>query len=632
MPSSPSAPAPENALLAGIKDPHGLRQLDAEVLPEVADELREFLVRSVARTGGHLAAGLGVVELTVALHYVFDTPHDRLVWDVGHQAYPHKILTGRREQMMTLRQRDGLSGFPRREESEYDTFGTGHSSTSISAALGMALAARASGDARRSVAIIGDGALSGGMAFEALNHAGSLEDLDLLVVLNDNDMSISSPVGAVSNYLSRVLTSRLYNRLRDTSRSALRRMPGVRDFADRWEEHMKGMELPGTLWEELGFRYIGPVDGHDVPLLVETLANLKRMTGPRLLHVVTQKGRGYQPAEGEPVAYHGVRPFDVKTGEMAGAGKSLTYTGVFSDWVCDAAEVDERLWAITPAMCEGSGMVTFAERFPERYIDVGIAEQHALTLAAGMACDGLKPVVAIYSTFLQRAYDQLIHDIALQDLDVTFAVDRAGLVGADGATHAGSFDLSYARIVPNMVVMAPADEAECRIMLQTAYEHPGPALVRYPRGQGPGAAPSSGLATIPVGRGERVRAGRRVALLAFGSMVATALRIAERLDATVANMRFVKPLDEDLLRSLAAEHDLLVTLEENVVQGGAGSAIAEWMDAAGIGVAVRQLGLPDRFIEHGTQAEQLAECGLAPDDIESCVRSWMEALPATPLS
>lgn len=627
MPTREKTNVKHQSLLEEIEYPADLRALDVGRLTALAAELRTFMIQSVSRTGGHLAAGLGVVELTIALHYVFDTPRDRLVWDVGHQAYPHKILTGRREQMYRLRQRHGLSGFPRREESEYDTFGTGHSSTSISAALGMALAARARGENRHCVAIIGDGALSGGMAFEALNHAGALDDVDLLVILNDNDMSISPPVGAVSNYLSRVLTSRFYNRLRDTSRSALRRMPGIRDFADRWEEHMKGMVLPGTLWEELGFRYIGPVDGHDLPLMVETLNNLKRMRGPRLLHVVTQKGRGYQPAEGEPVAYHGVSPFDPKTGEMAAGGGAVTYTGVFSDWICDAADADERVWAITPAMREGSGLVAFSERFPERYADVGIAEQHAVTLAAGMACDGLKPVVAIYSTFLQRAYDQLIHDVALQNLDVTFAVDRAGQVGADGATHAGSFDLSFARVVPNMVVMAPADEAECRLMLQTALEYPGPALVRYPRGTGPGVPVGAGLATLPVGRAELLRRGQTVALLAFGSMVSAARKVADQLDATLVNMRFVKPLDAELVLELAGEYRLLVTLEENVLRGGAGGAVAELLAERGIDVPVRHLGLPDRFVEQATQAEQLEESGLTPPAIAASIEAWLAALP-----
>ncbi len=624
MPNQGS-PDRRRALLDRIEVPADLRQLSEDELPLLAEELRDFLIDTVSRTGGHLAAGLGVVELTIALHYTYETPEDRLVWDVGHQAYPHKILTGRRELMHSLRQQGGLSGFPRRDESEYDTFGTGHSSTSVSAALGMALAARSLGETRRSVAVIGDGALSGGMAFEAFNHAGSLEDIDLLVILNDNDMSISRPVGAVSNYLSRVLTSRFYNRLRDTSRSALRRAPSIREFADRWEEHMKGMVLPGTLWEELGFRYIGPVDGHDLPLMVDNLRNLQQMKGPRLLHVVTQKGRGFRPAEGQPITYHGVSPFDPNTGEMPSTAGGKSYTGIFSDWICDAAAGNERIWGITPAMCEGSGLVTFAERFPDRYVDVGIAEQHAVTLAAGMACDGLKPVVAIYSTFLQRAYDQLIHDVALQNLDVTFAVDRAGQVGADGATHAGSFDLSYARAVPNLVVMAPSNEAECRLMLQTALEHVGPALVRYPRGRGPGAEVSTSLDTIPIGRGEILRQGQRIALLAFGTMVAPALEAAGELGATVANMRFVKPLDRGLVEALAEDHDLLVTIEENVIHGGAGGGVGECLAELGLRASVRHLGLPDTFIEHATQAEQLELCGLTPQGIVASVRGWMEA-------
>ena len=619
---------PADGLLRTIGSPEDLRKLDAAELPALADELRQFLIETVSRTGGHLAAGLGVVELSVALHYVFDTPHDRLVWDVGHQAYPHKILTGRRDLMSTLRRKDGISGFPRRDESEYDTFGTGHSSTSISAALGMALAARNRGEKRAAVAVIGDGALSGGMSFEALNHAGALEDVDLLVILNDNDMSISPPVGAVSNYLSRVLVSRFYNRLRDTGRSALRRMPGMRDFADRWEEHMKGMVLPGTLWEELGFRYIGPVDGHDLPLLLDTLGNLRRMRGPRLLHVVTQKGKGYSPAEGEPVTYHGVSPFDAKTGTLRPRAGALSYTSVFGQWLCDAAAADERVWGITPAMCEGSGLVEFAQRFPERYQDVGIAEQHAVTLAAGLACEGLKPVVAIYSSFLQRGYDQLIHDVALQNLDVTFAVDRAGQVGADGATHAGSFDLSYARAVPNMVIMAPADEAECRRMLQTALEHPGPAMVRYPRGSGSGTVPGDALDLLPMGKGQKLRDGKRVALLAFGSMVAPAMAVGERLDATVVNMRFVKPLDNALLAELANDHELLVTLEENVVAGGAGAAVCEALSVLGLRPALRHLGLPDRFIEQDTPEGQLQSCGLDEAGIEASVRRAVDALDA----
>jgi 1-deoxy-D-xylulose-5-phosphate synthase len=559
---------------------------------------------------------------------VFNTPEDRLVWDVGHQAYPHKILTGRRERMHTLRQKDGLSGFLKRDESEYDAFGAGHSSTSISAALGMAVAAQAAGEQREHIAVIGDGALSAGMAFEALNHAGAL-DLDLLVVLNDNDMSISPPVGAVSNYLARVLSSRFYNRVREGGKQVLSGLPGMKDLVHRWEEHMKGMVTPGTLFEELGFNYIGPIDGHDVPLLVSTLRNMKAMRGPRMLHVVTQKGHGYAPAEGDPCVYHGVSPFNPSTGQMAKKSGGKSFTQVFSDWVCDVGERDARLMAITPAMCEGSGLVEFAARFPRRYFDVGIAEQHAVTFAAGMACDGLKPVVAIYSTFLQRAYDQMLHDVALQNLDVTFAVDRAGQVGADGATHAGSFDLSYARCIPNLAILAPADEAECRRMLQTAYEHVGPALVRYPRGAGVGAAVGDGLETLPWGRAEIVRQGSGVAILAFGTQLQAALTVGGRLDASVVNMRFVKPIDQDMVLQMAARHTLLVTLEENVVGGGAGSAVNEVLQAAGLAHHVLNLGLPDRFIEQATQAEQLEMAGLSPAQIEQRIRTALGELEAS---
>jgi 1-deoxy-D-xylulose-5-phosphate synthase len=624
MPHRP--PAAAGPLLDRIDTPADLRQLEPHELPPLADELRQFLIDSVSRTGGHLAAGLGVVELTVALHYVFDTPDDRLVWDVGHQAYPHKILTGRRARMATLRQKGGLSGFLKRSESPYDAFGAGHSSTSISAALGMAVAAQRLGRRRQVVAVIGDGALSGGMAFEALNHAGAL-DLDLLVILNDNDMSISPPVGAISNYLARVLSSRFYNRVRDSGKSALRLAPGLRELVGRWEEHMKGMVMPGTLFEELGFNYIGPVDGHDLPLLVSTLTNMKAMHGPRLLHVVTQKGRGYRPAEGRPVTYHGVTPFDPSTGELRPRSGPPSYTEVFGDWVCDAAERDPRLVAITPAMCEGSGLVRFAETYPDRYFDVGIAEQHAVTLAAGMACDGLKPVVAIYSTFLQRAYDQLIHDVALQNLDVTFAVDRAGLVGPDGATHGGTLDLSYSRPVPNLVVMAPADENECRRMLQTAFEHPGPALVRYPRGTGPGVAVARPAAVLPIGRGEVRRRGARVALLSFGTTLELALAAAQELGGTAANMRFVKPLDEALVLELADGHALLVTLEENAVMGGAGSAVNELLAAAGRQVAVINHGLPDSFIDHATQAEQREMAGLDLPALLASIRAALDNAP-----
>ena len=626
MPYTP--PGAPYLLLDEIESPGGLRALAAAELPALASEVRRFLVNTVSQTGGHLAAGLGVVELTVALHYVFNTPEDRLVWDVGHQAYPHKILTGRRERMSTLRQKDGLSGFLKRDESAYDAFGAGHSSTSISAALGMAVAAKAAGEQREHIAVIGDGALSAGMAFEALNHAGAL-DLDLLVVLNDNDMSISQPVGAISNYLARVLSSRFYNRVREGGKHVLSGLPGMKDLVHRWEEHMKGMVMPGTLFEELGFNYIGPIDGHDLPLLVSTLRNMKAMRGPRFLHVVTRKGRGYAPAEGDPCVYHGVTPFNPSTGQMAAKGGGRSFTQVFSDWVCDAGERDPRLMAVTPAMCEGSGLVAFAARFPKRYFDVGIAEQHAVTFAAGMACDGLKPVVAIYSTFLQRAYDQLLHDVALQNLDVTLAVDRAGQVGADGATHAGSFDLSYARCIPNMAILAPADERECRLMLQTAFEHPGPALVRYPRGAGSGVEPGEGFETLPWGRGEVIRQGSGVALLVFGTLLQAARPVADALGATLVNMRFVKPMDEALVLDLAARHRLLVTLEENVVQGGAGSAVNELLHAAGIAAHVLNLGLPDTFIEQGTQAEQLEMAGLSPTQIEQRIGAALAALDDT---
>lgn len=618
-----------SGLLDGVELPADLRQLSEAQLVGLATELRHFLIDTVSQTGGHLAAGLGVVELTIALHYVFNTPYDRLVWDVGHQAYPHKILTGRRSQMASLRQKEGISGFPRRSESEYDDFGTGHSSTSIGAALGMAAAAKHRGEQRHAIAVIGDGAMGGGMAFEALNHAGAL-DLNLLVILNDNDMSISPPVGAFRNHLARVLSGKLYTSVREGGKSALSSLPQLSELVGRWEEHMKGMVMPGTLFEELGFNYIGPVDGHDLETLVATLKNMKKMPGPRLLHVVTKKGRGYKPAEGDPCVYHGVTPFDPDTGVMNGkAASGPTYTRVFGDWLCDAAAADPRLVAITPAMSEGSGMVEFSQRFPERYYDVGIAEQHAVTFAAGLACDGIKPVVAIYSTFLQRAYDQLIHDVALQGLDVTFAVDRAGQVGADGATHCGSFDLSFIRCIPNMVVMAPANELECRQMLQTAYLHNGPAMVRYPRGSGPGVASGNELSVLPIGRGEIYRQGRRVALLAFGSLLTTALEAAETLDATVANMRFIKPLDEALVFGLAAEHDLLVTLEENVIQGGAGSAVNELLAAGGPRVQVINLGLPDHFIEHATAQQQLSEAGL---DVAGVLAAVTRALGATPVS
>ena len=603
------------SLLETIDDPQDLRELDRAQLPQLAQELREFLIESVSKTGGHLSSNLGTVELTIALHRIFDTPEDRLVWDVGHQTYTHKILTGRRDAMSRLRMAGGIAGFPKRDESPYDTFGTGHSSTSISAALGMAVAAKLQGSARRTVAIIGDGALTGGMAFEALNNAGAL-DANLLVVLNDNDMSISRPVGALNNYLARLMSGRFYAAMRRGSEKMFKGLPPVLEFAKRAEEHVKGMVTPSTLFEEFGFNYIGPVDGHDLDVLLDTLGNIRQLTGPQFLHVVTQKGRGYAHAERDCVLYHGVSKFDPANG-IAPARDNLgeqaakpTYAEVFGKWLCDMAAQDERLVGITPAMCEGSGMAEFAQKYPARYFDVGIAEQHALTFAAGLACDGYKPVVAIYSTFLQRAYDQLIHDIAIQNLPVVLAIDRGGLVGADGATHAGSFDLSYLRCIPNMTVMAPADENECRQMLYTAFRLNTPSAVRYPRGCGSGVAIDREMRALPVGKGELRREGKRVAILAFGSMLAPALAAAEQLDASVANMRFVKPLDAELVLRLAREHELLVTVEENAVQGGAGSAVAECLQQHGIVIPVLQLGLPDRFIEQGEHAQMLADCGL----------------------
>ncbi|MCG7900954.1 MAG: 1-deoxy-D-xylulose-5-phosphate synthase [Candidatus Thiodiazotropha weberae] len=597
-------------ILNQVNYPGDLRKLDPIKLRPLAVEMRRFLIDSVSQTGGHLAAGLGVVELTIALHYVFNTPYDRLIWDVGHQAYPHKILTGRRERMGSLRKKGGLSGFPKRSESEYDAFGTGHSSTSIGAALGMAVAAKQKGENRKVVAIIGDGAMGAGMAFEALNQAGAL-DQDLLVILNDNDMSISEPVGGFSNHLAKLLSGKVYTSMREGGKSALSHLPHqFSDLVGKWEEHMKGMVMPGTLFEEMGFNYIGPIEGHDFDTLITTLHNMRHMHGPRLLHVVTQKGKGYIPAEQDPCVYHGVTPFDPATGKMEKGTSSKTYTQVFGDWLCHVAEQDEKLVAITPAMSEGSGMVTYAKRFPQRYFDVGIAEQHALTFAAGLACEGLKPVVAIYSTFLQRAYDQLIHDVALQNLDVTLAVDRAGQVGADGATHAGCFDLSYVRSLPNMVIMAPGDEQECDRLLQTGYEYEGPAMIRYPRGAGPGVEVETGSAALEIGKGETRRSGKQVALLVFGSLLATAQQVADHLDATLVNMRFIKPLDEALVREVAAKHEILVTLEENVVQGGAGSAVNEFLAAESIQVNLINLGLPDRYLDHASHQEQLTEAGL----------------------
>ncbi len=606
------------SLLDSINLPIQLRLLERRQLPQLADELRTFIIDSVAQTGGHLSSNLGVVELTIALHYVFNTPEDRLVWDVGHQTYPHKILTGRRNDMSGLRREGGIAGFPRRSESDFDAFGTGHSSTSISAALGMAVAAQQTGSDRRAVAIIGDGAMSAGMAFEALNNAGAM-DANLLVILNDNDMSISPPVGALNNYLAKLLSSRMYNSMRRGTEKMLGVAPPILELAKRAEEHVKGMVSPSTLFEEFGFNYIGPIDGHDLDVLVATLSNIRQLKGPQFLHVITQKGHGFKPAEDNPGKFHGVGQFDPENGEALAAGGRKTYTQVFGEWLVDMAKLDQRLIAITPAMCDGSGLNAFQEQFPTRYFDVGIAEQHALTFAAGLACDGLKPVVAIYSTFLQRAYDQLIHDIALQNLPVLLAIDRAGLVGADGPTHAGSLDISFLRCVPNMVVMTPSDEDECRQMLYTGFQLDGPASVRYPRGCGTNVTPRNEMEIIPLGRGELRRQGKVVAILAFGSMLAPALDAASRLDATVANMRYVKPLDIALILQLAATHTLLVTVEENALMGGAGSAVAETLHAAGVKIDLLQLGLPDRYIEHGNHEKMLADCGLDSNGIAAAI-------------
>jgi 1-deoxy-D-xylulose-5-phosphate synthase len=605
--------------LKTINQPADLRRLPRNELRKVADELRTFVIDSVSKTGGHLSSNLGTVELTIALHYVFNTPEDRLVWDVGHQTYPHKILTGRRDQMHTLRQRDGISGFPRRAESEYDTFGTAHSSTSISAALGMALAARAKGENRHAVAIIGDGAMTAGMVFEAMNNAGVYDDINLLVILNDNDMSISPPVGALNHYLARLMSGKFYAAAKNVGKSVL--PAPMRELAKRLEEHAKGMIVPATMFEEFGFNYIGPIDGHDLDSLIPTLQNLKHLKGPQFLHVVTKKGQGYKLAEADPVLYHGPGKFNPEVGiKPASVPGKKTYTQVFGDWLCDMAAQDKRLIGITPAMREGSGMVRFEQLYASRYFDVGIAEQHAVTFAAGMATEGLKPVLAIYSTFLQRGYDQLIHDVALQNLDVTFALDRAGLVGADGATHAGNYDMAFLRCIPNMVVMAASDENECRQMLTTAYLYPGPAAVRYPRGAGPGAVMSSPLTALPMGKAEVRRQGERIAILAFGTMVTPALQAGESLNATVVNMRFVKPLDVELVKELALTHDAIVTVEEGALMGGAGSAVAEALAGAGMVRPILHLGLPDEFIDHGDVAQLLAGVGLDADGIITSVR------------
>ncbi|WP_137888584.1 1-deoxy-D-xylulose-5-phosphate synthase [Pseudomonas sp. 2FE] len=622
---------PVTPLLDSVETPAGLRRLGEAELETLADELRQELLYTVGQTGGHFGAGLGVVELTIALHYVFDTPEDRLVWDVGHQAYPHKILTGRRQQMTTLRQKDGIAAFPRRSESEYDTFGVGHSSTSISAALGMAIAAQLQGSKRKSVAVIGDGALTAGMAFEALNHASDVK-ANMLVVLNDNDMSISHNVGGLSNYLAKILSSRTYASMREGSKKVLSRLPGAWEIARKTEEHAKGMLVPGTLFEELGWNYIGPIDGHDLPTLITTLRNMRDLEGPQFLHVITKKGKGFAPAELDPIGYHAItklEPINAPASAPLSIPKQAAgpkYSSVFGQWLCDMAETDPRLTGITPAMKEGSDLVAFSERFPQRYFDVAIAEQHAVTLAAGMACEGAKPVVAIYSTFLQRGYDQLIHDVAVQHLDVLFAIDRAGLVGEDGPTHAGSFDLSYLRCIPGILLMTPSDENELRKMLSTGYLFQGPAAVRYPRGSGPNAVIEPGLEPLEIGKGLVRRQGQKVALLVFGVQLAEALVVGANLDATVVDMRFVKPLDEALVRQLAASHDLLVTIEENSVMGGAGAAVSEFLARENLLQPILHLGLPDYYVEHAKPAAMLAECGLDAAGIEASVRARLALL------
>ena len=621
---------PATPLLDMVNAPADLRTLNADELVQLTDELRLFMLFCVGKTGGHFGAGLGVTELTVALHYVFNTPNDRLVWDVGHQTYPHKILTGRREQMLSMRQKDGLSGFPKRSESEFDTFGVGHSSTSISAALGMAMASAQLEESRKTVAIMGDGAMTAGMAFEAINHASHV-DKDLLVILNDNQMSISKNVGGLSTYFSKLWASRFYNQLRERGKKALSSLPHAKNFVRRTEEYMKSMVSPATIFEELGFYYIGPIDGHDLPLLVQTLTNLKAIKGPVMLHIITHKGKGFAPAENDPVGYHALNKIEPKQAVLVAADEppkkaKPKYQKVFGDWLCDMAAKDQRLIGITPAMCDGSGMNEFAEQFPDRYEDVAIAEQHAVTLAAGMACEGLKPVVAIYSTFLQRAYDQLIHDVAIQNLDVLFALDRAGLVGEDGATHAGAYDISYLRCIPNMLLMAPSDENETRQLLYTGYMHSGPAAVRYPRGTGPGATIQKEMSAVPIGKGIVVREGSGAAILNFGTLLDSAVTVANQLNSTVADMRFIKPIDKELIRSLAETHDLLVTLEENSIAGGAGSGVIEFLAAEGIVMPVLQLGLPDKLIDHGTHAEQLVSINLDTASIQSAIANRLKQL------
>lgn len=625
---------PITPLLDRIVEPGDLRVLPEDQLEDVAEELRAFLLYTVGQTGGHFGAGLGVVELTVALHYIFNTPADRLVWDVGHQAYPHKILTGRREQMQSLRQSEGLAAFPRRAESEYDAFGTGHSSTSISAALGMSLAARMRNENRRCIAVIGDGALTAGMAFEALNHAAHVR-ANMLVILNDNDMSISRNTGGLSTYLAKLLSSKTYSSVRESSKKVLNNLPHVREIAKKTEEHMKGFVAPSTLFEELGFNYIGPIDGHDMQSLIKALKIVQGLEGPQFLHVVTVKGKGFAPAEADPIGYHAITKIEPKPKVQTVkpvVPKKPKYSSVFGNWLCDMAARDERLVGITPAMCEGSDMIRFAEEYPDRYHDVAIAEQHAVTLAAGLACEDQKPVVAIYSTFLQRAYDQLIHDVAVQNLDVLFAIDRAGLVGEDGPTHAGSFDLTYLRCIPNMLVMAPSDENETRQLLYTGFQHVGPAAVRYPRGTGPGALIEQDMTALPIGKGLLRRQGKRVAILNFGALLAVAMDVADTLNASVADMRFVKPLDEELVREMAASHDLLVTLEENAISGGAGSGVGEYLASAGIHTELLILGLPDVFTEHGKPADMLAECGLSRDGIRQSISDRLARMQSGGLS
>ncbi len=623
---------PSTPLLDSVNSPAQLRALSEEQLPNLAHELRQYLLFSVGKTGGHFGAGLGVVELTIALHYVFNTPSDRLVWDVGHQAYPHKILTGRRKEMLTLRQKDGLCAFPNREESEYDTFGVGHSSTSISAALGMALGSELQGLLNKHVAIIGDGAMTGGMAFEAMQHAGHLKT-NMLIILNDNDMSISESVGGLSNYFSRIWASRRYNSLREGGKKVLESMPNAMEFARRTEEHMKGMVSPGTLFEEMGFNYVGPIDGHNIEKLTLYLEKLKDLPGPRILHVITQKGRGFTPAEKDPIGYHALGKVDPKPPVKATTQDNATpppakpkYSDIFGQFLCDVAENDQRLLAITPAMREGSGMVTFSKRFPKQYQDVAIAEQHAVTLAAGAACEGLKPIVAIYSTFLQRGYDQLIHDVALQNLDVLFGIDRAGLVGEDGPTHAGAYDLSFMRCIPNMIIMAPSNENECRQMLYTGYKYPGPAAVRYPRGTGPGEAIAQTMVELPLGKSNTLRDGKGIAILAFGSMVETARQAADNLNATLIDMRFIKPLDEEAVIHAANQHSLIVTVEENAIMGGAGSAVNEVLAREGIVLPLLNLGIPDSFIEHGKPSEMLNACSLTPTGIQESIEIRLQKL------